>query len=278
MKIRVAAAAGIGFAIGILCFAIGREIARIFLSRPASTVLGDTLTAVGSLKWIDTTLVTGLAAVLAAGISIREVRRQIRSSENDVQTQIDLTSRIERDRGEAKLAANRSILPLTLASLSQYVEKNAQRIEVLCNSCSANVLPRRVPIPAFAELPSEAISSLKEMVEVVNSSQRQAFSKLLRDIQVESSRLADLSNRNRRGTIIFRTNLDSHIVGLAAISARLSAMYRFGRGRTDIITSEISKHDIRSALMILGVHSVREEIIEKYGLDVDEIWDVYDRD
>ncbi|MBX4989565.1 hypothetical protein [Rhizobium lentis] len=274
MKISFAALAG--FLIGLLLFAVGREVWWAFRARPAGEVVSQVLRAVGSLKWIDTTLVTGLAAVAAAALSIVEIRRQIRASNTAVQQQIDHATKLEEERKEARRAANRAVLPLTLAALSQYAEMNARLLEGLRSNCVENSLPANVAMPVFADIPTGSITALKEMIETANPSDRPAFNRLLADVQVENSRLAGISQR--RGGIITASNIDAHIVGQAALYARTAALYEYGRLQTNRAPFEITKRQVASGLFLVGVHQVREQLIDRYALESDETWRPYQWD
>ncbi|MBB2832395.1 UNVERIFIED_ORG: hypothetical protein GGD51_002524 [Rhizobium esperanzae] len=275
LRMKIALAALVGFFVGLLVFAVGREIIWAFEARPSWDVISDAVAAVGSLRWIDTTLVTGLAAVCAAAFSVVEIRRQIRASNTAVQQQIDHATKLEEERKEARRAANRAVLPLTLAALSQYAETNAGLLENLRSICTANLLPDNVAIPVFADLPGESIGALKEMVETAHPRDRPAFNRLLVDVQVESSRLSGIHVSHRRGGIITASNIDAHIIGQAALYARTAALYDFGRSQSGQAPHEITKRQVASALFLVGAHQVREELIERYALESDDIWSPY---
>lgn len=260
---------------GLFFFAVGREVWWSFAQRPPGVVVSEALSAIGSLRWIDTTLVTGIAAVGAAALSVREVRRQIRSSDAASKQQIDHATDLEKQRRDARRAANRGVLPLTLAALSQYAERNSALLEALRERTEHGALVKGTAIPDFADLPSEIIAALKEMIESVEPTERGAFTRLLMDVQIESSRLSGLEHRGKRDGIITTSNIDAHILGQAAIYARTSALYNFARSKTEHVTDKITKKEVATALFLVGVHEIREDLIERYGLDSDDIWNPY---
>lgn len=264
-----------GFASGLFLFAVGREVWWAFARRPAGAVISDALSAIGSLRWVDSTLITGMAAVSAAALSVREVRRQIRSSDAASRQQIDHATVLENQRRDARRAANRGVLPLTLAALSQYAEVNAGLLDGLRDSTVREVLPKGTKIPSFADLPSGIIAALKEMIESVEPSERGAFTRLLMDVQIESSRLSSIEHSSRRGGTITADNIDAYILGQAAIYARTAALYDFGRFKTEHVADKITKKQVASALFLVGVHEIREDLIERYRLDSDDIWKPY---
>ncbi|MDI5929926.1 hypothetical protein [Rhizobium leguminosarum] len=259
---KVALAALVGFLLGLLLFAIGREIWWAFAARPVGEVVSKALAAVGSLGWIDTTLITGIAAIGAAYLSVRAVHAQIKQAEQ-----------IETERNAAKRAANRAVLPISLAALSQYAEANTSLLKGLLESCVEQLLPKTIRIPHFAQIPSGVVAALKEMVEYLGDTERKAFIHLLVAIQVQSSRLAALAEEHGRGQLTLATNLESYIIGQAEIYARAASLYNFGRGAADEIPLGLKRSEIGSALFLIGIRdSLKDELVERFNLASDAIW------
>ncbi|NEI20546.1 hypothetical protein GUK30_14120 [Rhizobium leguminosarum] len=233
-----------------------------FHARPASEVIGDAISAIGSLKWIDTTLVTGFAAVGAAYLSVRAVHAQISQAEQ-----------IEAGRNAAKRAANRAVLPLSLAALSQYADRNTSLLQVLLKSCVDQILPQAVRIPHFAQIPSGVVAAVKEMIEYLDDDERKVFVHLLVAVQVQSSKLTGLAEEHDRGQLTLATNLQSYIIGQAEIYARAASLYNFGRGATDEMPLGLKRSEIGSALFLVGIRdNLRDDLVERYKLDADAIW------
>jgi len=255
-----------GFAIGVVIAAVAREVVLAFVEDPTPVVLGAAFRWLGTFRWLYDyqTFITGVAAVGAAFLSISAVRRQIEQVE-----------RIEADRREARRAANRGVLPLTLAALSKYAEANASLLEDLYGKTVRGVLPKSTDIPTFANLPSEIIAALKEMIETLDPGERGAFTRLLINMQIESSRLSGIEHSKRRDGIISANNIGGQLLGQAAIYARTAALYDFARSKTEHVTDTITKRQVASALFLVGVHEVREELVEMYKLDSDDVWDPY---
>ncbi|AYG65784.1 hypothetical protein CCGE531_07065 [Rhizobium sp. CCGE531] len=114
---KVLLAGIVGSVLGLLLFAVGREVWFAFQERPTPEVFDAAFDAVGSLRWIDTTLVTGLAAVAAAFVSVRAVHRQI-----------DSDRQMEADRIAAQPAASRATLPLVLSRICRYATDHGIRL------------------------------------------------------------------------------------------------------------------------------------------------------
>lgn len=260
MKVALAALAG--FLVGLLLFSVGREIWWVSHARPIGMVVSKALAAVGSLRWIDTTLVTGIAAVGAAYLSVRAVHAQISQAQQ-----------METERNAAKRAANRAVLPISLAALSQYAEANTSLLKGLFESCIDQLLPKTVRIPHFAQIPSGVVAALKEMIEYLDDKERKTFTHLLVAVQVQSSRLASLAEEHGRGQLTLASNLESYIIGQAEIYARAASLYNFGRGATDEIPLGLKRSEIGSALFLVGIRdNLRDELLERYNLASDASW------
>lgn len=267
-------AVAVGFLVGLVLFAIGREIALDERSWPQ--LLSGALRAVGRLAWVDTTLVTGLAAVTAAVFSIRAVGAQIKASDEAVQRQIRSADTIEKNRLLAKRDANRAVMPLTLSSISRYSEANVLLLDELWEMCQNGFLPRKLPETAFANLPTDSIDALKELVEVLTEEERYSVRQLLVEIQIEHSRLQTFIQSQRRDQMIAQHTIGSHIMGQCAIHARASSFYRFARWKSDRLPTIIRGKALYDALFLMGAYRSQEDLNEFYELSDDGVWDPYE--
>ncbi|WJR68137.1 hypothetical protein QTA58_05095 [Neorhizobium sp. CSC1952] len=250
--LKIALAATGGFFGGLLVFAVGREVMFVFRLRVAGEVIGDALSAVGSLSWVDTTLVTGLAAVTAAALSIRAVKDQIRASDAAVQRQIEHGVLVEKNRRDAKRAAARATLPIYLSIICDYAETNGRSLYSLVRQCVDWTLPRSVPLPEFPEIPFEAATALRELVELSDASERVFLGSLLGEMQVQSSRLRGLE-RDRSAGIVAQHNLESYLADSVEIYARASELFDFGRDPNAKIPDSLSENAIGTGLHVMGV-------------------------
>lgn len=249
---KTALAATCGFLAGLVAFAVAREVIFAFRFRAASDVIGGAISAVGSLGWVDTTLVTGLAAVIAAALSIRAIKDQIQASDAAVQRQIDHGVRAEKDRRDAKRAAARATLPIYLSIICDYAETNGRSLYSLVRQCVDLTLPKNVLLPKFPEIPFEAATAIRELVELSDDSERVFLASLLGEMQVQSSRLRGLA-RDRSLGIVMQHNLESYLADSVEIYARASALFDFGRDPKVIIPDGLSENAIDTGLHVMGI-------------------------
>jgi hypothetical protein len=233
----------VGFVVGLLLFAVGRELWLALHERPAGMVVNNAITAVGQLGWVDTTLVTGLAAVTAAYFSIDAVRRQM--------AQVD---RIEEDKKDARHAAARAMLSLSLSSLCDYATKCARITYDLTFKYNGLDLSLEAVIPEYPPLPDGALAVIREMIEVVDAKDRKAFSKLVSTVQVHASRIngmrEDYLSGHHRPNLI---EVDQYVYDAAEIYARASALFRYARWTDEDIQSNIDQGKIDLAFHLMGL-------------------------
>lgn len=244
-------AAAVGFLVGLLLYAVGREIA--FDERSWTQMLSDALRAVGGLGWVDTTLITGLAAVAAAYLSIRAVRDQIRQERS-----------LEDERRNAKLQAARSVLSISLSSLCDYATTCAQMNHSILLKFDENHLPQSVKIPQFPLIPDTPVAILKEMVELSPVKDGMVFARLASKLQVQSSRLRGMLREDRRGTKPSRDTIEAYIIDALEIYARCSALFDYARFKPQSEPSDLDPGSLRSALNNVGIFSrVRSDLADR---------------
>lgn len=254
-KLKKRHAFAIGFPFGLLTFAVLREIIWAFdARRPASQLISDAISKVGRLGWIDTTLVTGLAAVFAAYLSVREVRRQI-----------DQDRELEANRKRAKLSAARAVLPLTLSKLCGYAQDSADALLVVRSRCGGPVLPRSATLPTFPSIPEEVISDLKELVEFLDENDRPILAALVSDIQVQAARMMGIEADRRGISSVMRANIEVYIGDAAKIYARSSMLFDYARGEVHEVPTTISRRDALTAVHLVGIyeHALEQQLADR---------------
>lgn len=251
----------------LLAFAVGREIVFAFQARPATDVIGDVFSAVGSLRWVDTTLVTGLAAVMAASFSIYWVRRQIHAATDDTQRQIDHAAHIHREQREAKREAARTVLPLALSLICDYATTCARDTHDLLAHCVNDRLPQQRGLPVYPDIPQSPIDVLKEIVEYSDPEHRPVFTALTSKMQIQRARLRG-SNRDLSGGFgVSKERLFSHIIDALEVYARAAALFAYARYEPDAVPETITPGSVENAIHSVGIFSpFTRDIAERAAL------------
>ncbi len=263
-------AIAVGFLVGLLLFAVGREIA--FDARSWLQLFRDALHAVGRLGWVDTTLVTGLAAVTAAVFSIRAVGAQIKASDDAIQRQMDHATELTQKDRQRRHDAAFAVLPLTLSLLIDSSQQRASALRQCIDQCTGKILPRSAQIPEFEAIPSDLPPLLRDILEVAPQINHRAIKRLIVSMQVQQARLSALGNEHSTwGMIVMRSNLLAYIVGEAEIYARASQLYLMAVELETTAAEEITKAGVGGAVFSIGIYDqLRDEIVERFGLDSNE--------
>lgn len=165
------------------------------------------------------TMITGFAAVVAAWFSIRAVRRQIQSSEEQ-----------ERHRRLAKVAAARLRLPLQLSEIVSFSNQSIKLLKAYLDTFEQG----RTAIDQLAleARPSFPEASVILFAEIVENSDHQGFSDYLTalvcEMQVLNSRINQMSYVDE---IIVRPNLESYVIQAAKIRAYCDGLFPNARGQ-----------------------------------------------
>lgn len=264
MKKSVAAA--IGFLVGLLLFSVGREIA--FDERSWAQMLSDALRTVGRLGWIDTTLVTGFAAVIAAWLSVGAVRQQI--------NQADI---FEKNRIDAKHTAIRAAIPLALSDLIEYCEETLKALETTHMLCVSGILPNGAVLPQFQMPPKNAVGDLKELIEFSKPEDRRFIWQVLVSFQILQARLSGLRQSHASSTsIVSELNIEAYIVNAADLMARVSAYFNYARGFAKVPPKMVTRSEVAGAMSAVIWHVSLSGVISRFGLTGDEPWDPWTRD
>lgn len=246
--------------------AVAREIVFAFEARPTSLVIGDVFSAVGSLRWVDTTLVTGLAAVTAAALSIMEVRRQIERSDAAVQRQIDHAAAMQSELRQSKRDAARVALPLALSQICDYATTCARETHDLLPHCKRERLPTTHELPKYPEIPQSVVDVLKEIVEHVEPQYRDVFAKLASTMQIQRARLRGGARDMAGGFGMGKEDILSHIVDALEVYARASALFDYARFEPGAVPEDIRPGATASAIHNVGIFSrFEQDIAEKAG-------------
>ena len=144
------------------------------------------------------TLITGILAILAAGLSVGLMQHQTAA----MYMQIQQTERFENERRERRDYAVRSVLPHTLRTIGDYAEDCIGVLVALDKVMSSKkeeqivlehvILARVTPLPTENSIPylsNEAIITLRDNIEGIQNDQvRTKMRELIGKLQIQNSR------------------------------------------------------------------------------------------
>ncbi len=201
----------------------------------------------GRLQW--ETLVTGFAAVVAAGVTICRLNAQIKQAG-------DLAA--EQRRRKARAA--QAMLPLALSELGEYATACIAGLYSLrpCftgdggldRSAATNELAKWSP----PTLPENVLSLLKDCIEFCEDRPAEAIRDLVRHFQIQHLRIVEDIARLRLNDgvrLLLWANIEQAIQDAAELYARGALVFPFARGSPAHI-AEVARPQIYSALFAAG--------------------------
>lgn len=200
------------------------------------------------VSWMDRwqTMLTGIAALIAAGVSVYFVQKQIAQAES-----------AETYRRKRRLAAARSRLQLALSAISHYGSDSIDFLRHLRDRVGANQ-----PMPMLADaprpiLPEPAVLALEAVIEATDSDDFAGYlSDLIAEMQVLNSRLSGLP---QEAPALGVHNLDSYLTGAAKIHAFASGALPYARRETANPPTQMIWADVVTAFRLQQMYE------EHYG-------------
>lgn len=168
--------------------------------------------------------------------------------------QIKLAQDQETERQRRRFAAARSVLPLTLSSLTNY----ATRCAALLRSIHSQANGQNVPYSALNGrvlpiLPRGLSRDLPAMIEASDAATGSAISSLLGLVQYQHSRLEGLLAAQSATHLVLLSNIEQYLIDTAEVLAKVNALFDFARGEASQIPSKPTRQKMHSALYLLGV-------------------------
>lgn len=192
-----------------------------------------------AISWMDRwqTMLTGLAALIAAAVSVYFVQKQIEQTES-----------AEAHRRKRRLAAARSRLQLTLSTVSHYGSDSIVFLKRLRDAVSVDgAIPTLADAPRPI-LPEPAVLALEAVIEATDSDSFAGFlADLISEMQVLNSRLSGLPDQARELGI---GNLDSYLMNAAKVYAFASGSFPYARRETEEPPTRLDWADVVSALRL----------------------------
>lgn len=261
-----------GVAIGIFILAVCIEAVRAVYARGLVCAFDGVLWWIGTFQWLEDyqTLITGIAAVIAARLSIQTIERQIKQADEAAKSQLAQVERIESERKEAKRTAVRAMLPLSLSSLSDYAQTCGLTLYKLHVAAPEPNVPVFEYQPQgdteFPPLPDDAIATIKELIEFSNPELVRLLSELAAKVQVQSSRLRGLKRALAANSTVSKHSIEAYTLDAAEIYARCSSLFDYGRFKTERLPNKLTTADISSAIHNIGIYdNLHDDLIEHWG-------------
>jgi hypothetical protein len=202
------------------------------------------------------TLVSGFLALIAAGVTVIYLKKQISLSEKQE------TDRLQRQHNAARVT-----LPLTLSGLCQVIE------QMLMELHTAKSDPNTFQLPAP---PTNAIIELQQIIlSTDNSSITTPIAEIIREIQTLWVRVEALSNRGNppHSHILLISIFDEWIIQAAKIYALIESLFDYSRFEKQDGPKEVAWERVEAILMRMYVHDEKlRAMIERNHNNSPNFW------
>lgn len=195
------------------------------------------------------TLIMGLMALASAVAGVAYLHRQIRQTEE-----------LEDKRRERKLAAVKAVGPLALSIIGDYAKQCTDALKDLHHQCGNNpaLPPSGVVSPAVPPVPKETVTLFSEFIEYSEGADADLIEELMRDIQVQQSRLRGVvSNIANPNMMVTKRNIEEYLIDAGSVYAKGAASFDFFRRRSKKLPAEITWDQVKSGLRIMDVDETR---------------------
>jgi hypothetical protein len=202
-------------------------------------------------------LLAGFAAIGAALIGGNYILKQIQLSKEQAA-----------ERTRSRHAAARSMLPLALASITQYATECAGELKRLHHASQGNAVPKSALEAIITPtLPVAAIAELKPLVESSGEAMELAIADMLCAAQVLSSRLGSLKRPRDPATsthTVVVHYLEAVIIDSLEVYARAASLFDYGRRKThEVPAGPPTAKSLHSAMFNLGFFDDRFDDLRK---------------
>ena len=175
------------------------------------------------------TLIAGTIALVAAWLTIRTIKNQIRLQKS----QIDDEKRRHADVQRSKMWAARAELPDALSALCNYSERCVRH---LMGADGLDQMP---------DTAADAISVVKSCVEYIDSESAKKLFELIVHYQIHNSRLSDYRRTDNP------TENAERMYDTVYLRAPVNRLFEYERNNVEVVpNAELSHEDVMSALRI----------------------------
>lgn len=197
------------------------------------------------------TLIAGLLALGGAIWTVATIRRQIAEAD-----------RHETERRRRQNFAARAMMPVALNELSNYSKRCVELLLPLLPKQSGQLVTAHITQNAPA-IPAEAVFTLRESTEFGVDPIAITIADLIRKLQIQHSRLADIENwLSSSGRIIVRPNILEFIVDALEIYARSAKLFAYARRESENAPDAPNENDLTSAAHNCSIWDSHGEVFE----------------
>lgn len=186
------------------------------------------------------TLISGFLALVAAAFTAQFIALQIASTESMERKRFEDAAREKQLSEERSHMAARSVLPLTLNSLSDYSKDIARAaMAVLDQTTSPRIEAEQISaIPYLPVTPREVIADLQDFIRTAPIEVGRQVANLLSDLQLLNANAESTWQRAflpEGGEVVVRANFEALVGRAVVIHARISGLYPYARRETEIV-------------------------------------------
>jgi hypothetical protein len=210
-------------------------------------------------KW--QTLVSGIIALVAAGITAWFMFYQTKEGRRGVQEQIDTQAARWAEERERKQLAAQAMLPADLSTICSYAEDCA-----IISTNAMHHIKSRCPDPfpdECPELPERVFANLQVLIEHLDTQQAKIVADLIACYQIQRSRLDERVKNLQAPTrgvvtaITTENNVEFTLIRTIELHARASYLFQFARREvTRIDHPAYQEENIRSAIISMKLDAI----------------------
>lgn len=197
------------------------------------------------------TLLTGLLAIVAAGVGGYFVHRQTTTTE-----------RLERERVVRRFESEKAVLPHTLSAVLAYAREAVEFLK----DVQALVPPGNRTLPKGVALakrppiaPKEAIEQIVRLIQASHDSDLRTYlSALLKEIQIHSARLWGMNDALGASSRLTQSigDVENHMMLTGEICGRCGVLFKLAREDDPVILGPLTAQQVTNGLWNVGVDDI----------------------
>lgn len=197
------------------------------------------------------TLVTGVLAIVAAGVGGYFVHRQTTTTE-----------RLERERIARRFESEKALLPLTLSAVLAYARAAVDFLKDVHGLVppGSRVVPKGVALASGPPTaPKEDIEQIVRLIQTSDDpSLRTYLSALLKDIQIHSARVWGMNDALGASSRLTQSigDVEKHMMLTGEIGGRCGVLFKLAREDDPVILGPLTAQQVTNGLWNVGVDDI----------------------